>query len=401
MANRFLNVNGSGGSNLNDGTTPIFASTLGAASLTASTALKTDANGLLTSTPLDIADVTGLASDLILKNELSFNEDDTHDTPPANQVKIYVKTDGKLYTKNDAGTEEEVGGGGSFLPLTGGTLTGTTRVETNGTHYFETEALSGGSSLGKSQLRYNYLYFYSSDGTGNKLGRIYGSPFGLYYNHEDATGVGHIFQVAGISKVQIDTDGLNIQSTGSLGLEPRATAPTNFTGTSTELYVDSATGDQLKFQSGTGTEQYKVAGSKLITVKEDYRFQSNFNRTVYTDSSIEFIWDGTNKQLTFKPLTYSSSYVDANLLLVQGNAGGVNSDSGDISFVNNSTYHFSDDGSVDVANNMANYGARCWYSVCSEGSVLATDPCYRIDVMIGNNLNINLTIEKQSSVPVP
>ena len=396
MANRFLNVNGSGGSNLNDGTTPIFASTLGAASLTASTALKTDANGLLVSTPLDIADVTGLASDLVLKNELSFNEDDTHDTPPANQVKLYVKTNGKLYTKDDTGTEEEVGGGTSFLPLSGGTLTGTTRIETNGTHYFETELLSGGSSLGKSQLRYNYLYFYSSDGTGNKLSSIYGSPYGFYFNHQDATGVGHIFQVAGISKVQIDVDGLVIKDTGSLGLEPRATAPTNFTGTSTELYVDSLADNHLTYQ--VGTEQNKVAGAGLITVKEDYRFQSNFSRTVYTDSSIEFIWDGTNKQMTFKPLTYSSSYVDANLFLVQGNGGTVLSDSGDISFVNNTAYHFSDDGSVDVANNMVNYGARCWLSVCSEGSVLATDPCYRIDIMIGNTQNINLTIEKQSSV---
>ena len=45
MANRFLNVNGSGGSNLNDGTTPIYASTLGASSLTASMAIRTDATG--------------------------------------------------------------------------------------------------------------------------------------------------------------------------------------------------------------------------------------------------------------------------------------------------------------------------------------------------------------------
>jgi hypothetical protein len=396
MANRFLNVNGSGGSNLNDGTTPIFASTLGAASLTASTALKTDANGLLTSTPLDIADVTGLASDLVLKNELSFNEDDTHDTPPANQVKIYVKTDGKLYTKNDAGTEEEVGGGASFLPLTGGTLTGTTRVESTGASYFETESIFNGSSLGKAQLRYNYLYFYSSDGTGNQLGYISNQSFGFTYNHANATGYGHRFNVGGINKVQIDVDGLVIQSTGSLGLEPRTTAPTNFTGTSTELYCDGTADDHLTYQ--VGTQQHKIAGDGLITVKEDYRFNSNLNTTVYTDDEIEFIWDATNKQMTFKPLTFPNSYVDANMLLVQGNAGGVLNDSGDISFTNNSTYHFSDDGSVDVANNMSNYGARCWYCVCAEASVAETAPCYRIDVMIGNTSYINVTIEKQNSV---
>lgn len=401
MANRFLNVNGSGGSNLNDGTTPIFASTLGASSLTASTALKTDANGLLTSTPLDIADVTGLASSLILKNELSFNEDDTHDTPPANQVKLYVKTDGKVYTKNDAGTEEEVGGGGAFLPLTGGTLTGTTKVESTGASYFETEAVSGGASLGKAQLRYNYVYFYSSDATSNVLGYISNLSTGLTYNHANASGSGHRFSVAGVNKAQIDVDGLLVQSTGSLGLEPRATAPTNFTGTSTELYVDSATGDQLKFQSSTGTDQYKVAGSGLITVKEDYRFYANLTRTVYTDSDIEFIWDGVNKQMTFKPLTYSGSYVDASLLLVQGNGAGVISDSGDIGFANNSTYHFSDDGSVDTGKNMLNYGARAFLAVCGEQSVLAGDPCYRIDVMMGNNLAINITIEKQNSAPIP
>lgn len=395
MANRFLNVNGSGGSNLNDGTTPIFASTLGASSLTASTALKTDANGLLTSTALDISDVTGLASSLILKNELSFNEDDTHDTPPANQVKLYVKTDGKVYTKNDAGTEEEVGGGGTFLPLTGGTLTGTTRVESTGASYFETEAVSGGASLGKAQLRYNYLYFYSSDATSNVLGYISNLSTGLTYNHANASGSGHSFSVAGVNKVQIDTDGLLVQSTGSLGLEPRATAPTNFTGTSVELYANSADSDRLTYQSGGS--QYPIAGQELITVKYSKRFAGNISQTLYTDTNIEFLWDAANAQVQYKPLTYLGSYIDASILFVPGTANNTVKDkSDDYSFVNNTTYYFSGGGSIDSAFNMGNYGARQFLALCPETLLTSESPCYRLDLVGGNTSNMNITIEKQS-----
>ena len=395
MANRFLNVNGSGGSNLNDGTTPIFASTLGASSLTASTALKTDANGLLTSTALDIADVTGLASSLILKNELSFNEDDTHDTPPANQVKLYVKTDGKVYTKNDAGTEEEVGGGGAFLPLTGGTLTGTTRVESTGASYFETEAVSGGASLGKAQLRANYLYFYSSDATSNVLGYISNLSTGLIYNHANASGLGHRFSVAGVNKAQIDVDGLLVQSTGSLGLEPRATAPTNFTGTSTEIYANSADSDRLTYQSGGS--QYPIAGQELITVKYSKRFSGNISQTLYTDTNIEFLWDAVNLQVQYKPLTYVGSYIDASILFVPGNANNTVKDkSDDYLFVQNSSYWFSGGGSADTAFNMGNYGARQFLSLCPETAITSESPCYRLDLMGGNTSNMNITIEKQS-----
>lgn len=39
-------------------------------------------------------------------------------TPAAGYFSIYAKTDGKLYTKNDAGTEVEVGAGTMTNPMT-------------------------------------------------------------------------------------------------------------------------------------------------------------------------------------------------------------------------------------------------------------------------------------------
>lgn len=419
MTNKFGGSGDTGALNLNDGTVEIFASTLGAAALTPSTALKTGPTGLLVSTDLDVTDVTGLQTDLDGKlnlsggtltgavtavdnlkyvTEVEMEHQDAHTTPGANSSFMYVKTDNKLYLKDSAGNEVEVGGGGAFLPLAGGSLTGdlsleesSVLLETNGTQFVEVDHNSTGASLGKTQLQYDTLEMTSSDATGNVVGRVVMDDGGLTTDVSGAT-MTHEYTVANVPKAQINDDGLLVED-GSLGLEPRATAPTAFTATSVELYSNSASSNALTYQENS--VQYPIAGVNLITTKTSVRFNGTVAQTLYSDSSMEFIWDASNYQLKFKPKTYTGSFVDATILLVPGNANNAAKDnSGDIQFYNNTQYYFSDDGSIDTTFNMTNYGARAWLAVGPESNLF--DPVYRLDLVCGNNAHQTLTIEKQT-----
>lgn len=478
MANRFLNVNGSGGSNLNDGTTPIFASTLGAASLTASTALKTDANGLLTSTPLDITDVTGLQTDLngklslsggtltggvtVVDNlkyvtEVEMEHQNAHTTPGANSSFMYVKTDNKLYLKDSAGNEVEVSGEGEFpssstnlgvalfqgtsgkvLKDAGGNLTwdedvfklqtptvqgksGDLTLESNG----------GGSmtvgntditipvnnlvvSTGNIELNGATAILDIDDGTSRGVIRGYGSSYidsatsrsysyltsadGVVHNLSN-TAQSHDFKILSISKLAI-TDSMVETTTpllvtdGTILLEPSTSASAT-TGTSTEIFSDSGTNNNLTFVDNS--IEYPIAGQQLITVKYSKRFAGNISQTLYTDTNIEFLWDATNLQVQYRPKTYVGSYIDATILFVPGNANNTVKDkSDDYLFVQNSSYWFSGGGSADTAFNMGNYGARQFLSLCPETAITSESPCYRLDLMGGNTSNMNITIEKQS-----
>jgi hypothetical protein len=107
MADRFLNT-GSGSANLGNGSVNIFAATLGAANFDTSAPLKTNSVRQIVSEKLDIIDVNNLQTELSLKDELTFIEDDTHTTPAAGRVKIYAKTDGNFYKKDDTGVPKVV-----------------------------------------------------------------------------------------------------------------------------------------------------------------------------------------------------------------------------------------------------------------------------------------------------
>ena len=63
-ADKFLNTGGSGGVNISNGTTDIFAATLSAANLDPSRPIKTNAVRELVSSNLDIADINNLQSEL-------------------------------------------------------------------------------------------------------------------------------------------------------------------------------------------------------------------------------------------------------------------------------------------------------------------------------------------------
>lgn len=66
--NKFLQSGGGGVAGLQDGTQPLFSSTISANNLDASKALKTNASRIIISTELDIADTTGLQAALDSKN---------------------------------------------------------------------------------------------------------------------------------------------------------------------------------------------------------------------------------------------------------------------------------------------------------------------------------------------
>ncbi len=109
MADKFLNT-GKGEVNLTDGSVQIIAASLGAVDLQASKPVKTNAVKQLVSGDLEISDITNLQSELIEKKELSFYEDDNaRVNPPAGELKLYAKTDKRLYKLNDQGDEKQIG----------------------------------------------------------------------------------------------------------------------------------------------------------------------------------------------------------------------------------------------------------------------------------------------------
>tara|TARA_R100000951_G_scaffold41297_1_gene34882 strand:+ start:11 stop:2257 length:2247 start_codon:yes stop_codon:yes gene_type:complete len=109
MSDKFLG-SGQGSINLSNGSATIYSATLGAASLDPSRPVKTNSVKQLISANLDISEVNSLSTQLTEKDELTFVEDNTHTTPAAGKIKIYAKTDKKVYKLDDTGTETAIGG---------------------------------------------------------------------------------------------------------------------------------------------------------------------------------------------------------------------------------------------------------------------------------------------------
>ena len=109
MADKFLNT-GQGAVNLSNGTVNIIAAELGAVNLIPSKPVKTNATKQLVSEDLDISDITNLQSELSTKTELNFVENDNvRVTPAAGELKLYAKTDNRLYKMDDTGDEKQLG----------------------------------------------------------------------------------------------------------------------------------------------------------------------------------------------------------------------------------------------------------------------------------------------------
>jgi hypothetical protein len=93
-------------------------------------------------------------------------------TPAAGKVAVYAKSDGKLYIKDDAGTETDLagGGGGSIGGSTGATDNRVIRADGTGGSTVQSSAVSiddsgnvqpatsGASNLGDNSFRWNQLY---------------------------------------------------------------------------------------------------------------------------------------------------------------------------------------------------------------------------------------------------
>jgi hypothetical protein len=501
MANKFLSVGSNGSVNLSDGTTPIFASTLGSADFEPSKALKTNSGGVLVSADLAIGDIQSLDTSLTTKDDLSFIRGDTHSAPSQGRTKIYVKADGKLYKLPDEGAESTIGDSSDKLPLSGGVMTGelsftdgagisglpagtsnndpvivsqlaskvtgASSSTTLGVALYQDttgkiiqdaggsltwdddnfrlqvptvegksgdltlQSIGGGVlTVGDTTVTLPDNDLVMSDGdikingasgavdindTSSRAiikassseyidtvgGRSYNfttSNDGIVHNLSN-TNQSHEFQINGVTKLSANDGSVQVTepflvSDGTLSLEPR-TFPAPTTVTSVEMFSNSADSDRLTYRD-TGVS-YPIAGQELITVKYSKRFAGNVAQTLYTDTNMEFLWDAINLQVQFKPLTYVSTYVDACNLFVPGSANNTVKDtSGDILFVNNSVYYFSNNGTVNTNFNMSSYGARQFLAVCPEVAITSESPCYRLDLMCGNTNTMNITIEKQS-----
>lgn len=111
MSDKFLGISGgsSGNVNISNGSTVVYASILGASNLEPSQPIKTNSVRQLVSSKLNISDTTNLASELSTKNELNFTHNDSSTNPPSNSVKLYSKSDGFLYSKDELGVETQLG----------------------------------------------------------------------------------------------------------------------------------------------------------------------------------------------------------------------------------------------------------------------------------------------------
>ena len=143
MSDKFLQTGG-GNVNLSNGTINLFAGILGANNLKSSKPIKTNSLKQLVSEKLDIADINDLQSDLNTKNSLDFVKSDTHNNPPAGEVKIYAKTDGELYKKDENGVETGLGGGGGGLDYTvGSTIVENGMIFTDGVSNTDVKNVAG------------------------------------------------------------------------------------------------------------------------------------------------------------------------------------------------------------------------------------------------------------------
>ena len=111
MSDKFLNTGGSGGVNISNGTTDVFAATISAANLDPSRPVKTNSTKTLVSSNLDISDVNNLQSELNRKIKLNFINGGTPANPPAGEVSLYSKTNDSLYYKTSGGIEKFIGSG--------------------------------------------------------------------------------------------------------------------------------------------------------------------------------------------------------------------------------------------------------------------------------------------------
>ena len=163
MSDKFLGY-GQGSTNLTNGSATIFASTLGASALDPSKPLKTNSVRQLVSTDLNISDVVNLDTELNEKVELQFVKDDTHTPADVGNMKIYFKTDGLIYKKDEAGVETAINGSSVGLQEAyenSGTNAGDAKIDIDNTRF-------GVGYINNTGTKSNTL-LYVSDPSGSQI----------------------------------------------------------------------------------------------------------------------------------------------------------------------------------------------------------------------------------------
>lgn len=337
MSNKFLSF-GSGGSasNLNDGTTPVYASTLGSADLDGSKNVMTNSNGILTTGDLAISDVTSLQTKL--------DSLDSDITSIVSDVAIYAGDISVNYANiNALETELDT----KTANMEGDIIANFSNIQL---------CVQGGSTSTDGGLA---IY----DGTGGKLLK---HTSNLSY---DDGGTGTL-------KV-----GNSIEAGGSSGYLRLNT-------------INLVVADDLLFLKKDNAFSNPLGGKGSGTWKTSVRFSPNATSTFYSDDFIEFEWDSVNNQAKYKPKNFPNNYIDYSIMYIKGGTTDtVKSKASYVRFYNGTSYYFTGS-SVNADYNITSYGSRQWLSVCAESSI--STPVYRLSLMAGAyNSNINVTIEKQ------
>ena len=247
MSNKFGGST-AGEANLDDGTTPIFASTLGAASFTPSTAVKTGPTGLLTSTDLDVTDVSGLQTTLNGKLDLSGG------TMTGNLVMSGAGISGlsDATTATEPATKSQLDG---KLSLSGGTMTGNLSI---GTNTISGDTTSSVVRCGVSDVSYVQMTERATPGApdATKYQLYFKSDGNLYKQNSAGTeteiGAGSSLPLAGgTMSGDIDMDGNAVVDAEYVDFEQIAT-PANPGSGIERLYFKSD--GRLYSQNNAGTE---------------------------------------------------------------------------------------------------------------------------------------------------
>ncbi len=328
MSDKFLG-SGQGSLNLANGSATIYSATLGASSLSVSKPVKTNSVKQLVSSNLDITDVNNLQTQLNEKDELIFVEDDTHTTPDNGKVKLYAKTDGNFYKKNDAGTETLLAGSGGGISTSNAPVDNNSIVIYDGTSgnsiRFDAGFTYDPVALKMSVSDIQTINYPSVNAELSKVRNIQYATQGP--DITDFSGEIHVakiksashnteleFEVSGAATLTAD-DAISLSANGTITLDP------------TPLFDTQINGDNVIVQSNNFTFNGApvVVDTDLTDLNNktqniDLAFtntgQTSFNSRIQTSTTNSF-----NNQLAFKDLTNPRASTAVGFVIGNGNDG--------------------------------------------------------------------------------
>lgn len=147
-----------------------------------------------------------------------------------------------------------------------------------------------------------------------------------------------------------------------------------------------------KLQAQINYNKTRFVNTKLIGGS----INANISQTIYSDAFISFVWDATNKQLTYViPATTPLGtwfWHDASILFLRGSSTQQPLRSADDISSATGTFYFTTSGILNNSFDMNNYGATQFLSVKREQHV-ANFPGYSIELDLGDIGNLNWVIK--------